>query len=93
MNNGPRSGRVSQGQKQNGVQCNLIQFSDLSKTARPDEVIPVDGAASQEKTGDVNSMSPRATCGGMTAALEHVELRVEDSQLGGATRAARRSAC
>ena len=41
---------------------NLIQFSDLGD--RPDEVIPVDGVASLEKTCDMNSTTPRATCGG-----------------------------
>ena len=73
---------------------NLIQFSDLGD--RPDEVIPVDGVASLEKTCDMNSTTPRATCGGGESGAgapavrpQHVEMRVEESQLGGATRAAR----
>ena len=38
------------------VVVRAIRFGfQTSETARPDEVMPVDGVASQEKTGDVNS--------------------------------------
>ena len=83
---------MSQRQKQNSVQtvcrccccsCNLIHFSDVGDS-QTDEVIPVDGVASQEKTGDMNSMVPRATCrGGESGAGAPVEVRVEESQLAG----------
>ena len=60
-----------------------------SETARPDEVIPVDGVAFQEKTGDMNAMTPRADvrrgesgAGAPAVHHQHVEVRVEESQLG-----------
>ena len=57
------------------------------ETVKPDEVIPVDGVASQEKTGDMKSTTPRATCGGGESgagatSIQHVEVRVEECQLG-----------
>ena len=70
---GPRSGRVSQRQKKNKKLSDslslllFVQFDSFfqtSETPGPDEVILIDGVAPQEKTGDMNSTTPRATCGG-----------------------------
>ena len=77
---GPRGGRESQRQRQSSFQS--------SETARPDEVIPVDGVAPRRKLETWSQRPPRATRGGSASGAgspavrpQHV-VRVEESQLG-----------